>query len=177
MDPLAEGILPIAIGEATKSIPYLAETKKTYFFEATWGEETTTLDAEGEITSSSKILPSLIDLQKIIKKWIGETEQIPPKYSAKKINGERSYNLSRKKINFQLKKQKIKIYNIRVVKHNGNKTSFVVKCGNGTYIRALIRDIAYALGTYGYASKIVRYRYGQFSKKTSINMVILILDK
>jgi len=174
LDPLAEGILPIAIGEATKSIPYLSETKKTYFFEATWGEETDTLDAEGEVINSSIILPKLIDLQKIIKKWIGETEQTPPRYSAKKINGERSYNLARKKVNFQLQKQKIKIFNIRVVSHSGNKTCFFVTCGNGTYIRALIRDIAYALGTYGYASQIVRYRYGQFSKKTSLNMDFVI---
>ena len=92
----------------------------------------------------------------------------------KKINGERSYNLARKNIHVELKKQKIKIYNIRIVHHKGNKTSFFVTCGNGTYIRSLIRDIAYALHTFGYASKIIRYRYGQFSQKTSLNMDFIV---
>ena len=174
LDPLAEGILPVAIGEATKSIPYLSETKKTYFFEATWGKETSTLDEEGETIHSSDIVPNKESIEKIIKQWIGETEQMPPQYSAKKINGERSYNLARKNIHVELKKQKIKIYNIRIVNHKGNKTSFFVTCGNGTYVRSLIRDIAYALHTFGYASKIVRYRYGQFSQKTSLNMDFIV---
>ena len=87
LDPLAEGILPVAIGEATKSIPYLSELKKTYFFEATWGKETSTLDAEGEVTNSSLVIPSKKDIQKKLHSFIGLINQVPPRYSAKKING------------------------------------------------------------------------------------------
>jgi tRNA pseudouridine55 synthase len=174
LDPLAEGILPVAIGEATKSIPYLSELKKTYFFEATWGKETSTLDAEGEVTNSSLVIPSKEDIQKKLHSFIGLINQVPPRYSAKKINGERCYNLARNNQPFDLKSQKVEICNIRVVSHGEGKTSFLVNCGLGTYVRSLIRDIAYSLNTFGYASKILRRRYGQFTQKSSLNMDFII---
>ena len=174
LDPLAEGILPVAIGEATKSIPYLSELKKTYFFEATWGKETSTLDAEGEVTNSSLVIPSKEDIQKKLHSFIGLINQVPPRYSAKKINGERCYNLARNNQPFDLKSQKVEICNIRVVSHGEGKTSFLVNCGLGTYVRSLIRDIAYSLNTFGYASKILRRRYGQFTQKASLNMDFIV---
>ena len=85
LDPLAEGILPIAIGEATKSIPYLSETKKNYLFEVFWGKETTTLDSEGEIVKTSDVIPSIANIKRVIKNFIGDIQQIPPKFSAKKL--------------------------------------------------------------------------------------------
>jgi tRNA pseudouridine55 synthase len=174
LDPLAEGILPVAIDEATKSIPYLSELKKTYFFEAVWGKETSTLDAEGEVTHSSEIIPSKESIKKKLNSFVGTIEQVPPRYSAKKINGERCYNLARNNQTFDLKAQKIQIYNIKIVAHGEGRTSFLVHCGLGTYVRSLIRDIAYSLNTFGYASKIVRRRYGQFTQKSSLNMDFII---
>ena len=174
LDPLAEGILPVAVGEATKSIPYLSEIDKIYFFEATWGEETSTLDSEGTIINSSKIIPTKKDVVNILNSFVGVIDQIPPKYSAKKINGQRCYNLARNNQDFELKAQKVEIKNIKIVKHIANKTSFLVKCGSGTYIRSLVRDIAYSLNTFGYATKIVRRRYGLFGPKTSLNMEFLV---
>ncbi len=173
LDPLAEGILPVAMGEATKSIPYLSEIDKIYFFEATWGEETSTLDSEGTIVNSSKIIPTKIDIENILNSFVGVIDQIPPKYSAKKINGQRCYNLARNNQDFELKAQKVEIKNIKIIKHIANKTSFLVKCGSGTYIRSLVRDIAYSLNTFGHATKIVRRRYGLFGQKTSLNMEFL----
>ena len=174
LDPLAEGILPVAIGEATKSIPYLADVKKTYFFEAVWGKETSTLDAEGEIIHSSSIIPKQEDIQNILKSFVGVINQVPPKFSAKKIKGVRCYNLARNNLPFDLKSQKVEITNIKIVSHGEGKTSFIVNCGSGTYIRSLIRDIAYRLNTFGYASKIVRRKYGLFSTKGSLNVDFIV---
>ncbi len=174
LDPLAEGILPVAIGEATKSIPYLADVKKTYFFEAVWGKETSTLDAEGEIVHSCSVVPKQEDIQNILKSFVGVINQVPPKFSAKKIKGVRCYNLARNNLPFDLKSQKVEITNIKIVSHGEGKTSFIVNCGSGTYIRSLIRDIAYRLNTFGYASKIVRRRYGLFSTKGSLNVDFIV---
>ena len=174
LDPLAEGILPVAIGEATKSIPYLADVKKTYFFEAVWGKETSTLDTEGEIVHSCSVVPKQEDIQNILKSFVGVINQVPPKFSAKKIKGVRCYNLARNNLPFDLKSQKVEITNIKIVSHGEGKTSFIVNCGSGTYIRSLIRDIAYRLNTFGYASKIVRRRYGLFSIKSSLNVDFIV---
>ena len=174
LDPLAEGILPVATGEATKSIPYLSEIEKIYFFEATWGQETSTLDSEGIIVNSSDTIPEKKNIQKVLGSFIGTIDQVPPKYSAKKINGERCYNLARSNKDFELKSQKVEIKNLKIINHSANKTSFLVKCGSGTYIRSLVRDIAYSLNTFGYATKIVRRRYGPFALKTSLNIDFLV---
>ena len=174
LDPLAEGILPVAIGEATKSIPYLSETKKSYLFEVFWGKETTTLDSEGEITKTSEVIPSIEDTRKVIKNFIGNIQQVPPKFSAKKIDGRRCYDLARNNEDFELKAVTVKIFNLRVLSHEQDKTSFLVICGSGTYVRSLARDLAYSLNTFGHASKILRCRYGNFSKKTSLNMDFLV---
>lgn len=174
LDPLAEGILPVAIGEATKSIPYLSDTKKNYLFEVFWGRETTTLDSEGEITKTSDVIPSVEDIKKVIKNFIGEIKQVPPKFSAKKIKGRRCYDLARNNEDFKLKAVIVKIFNLRVLSHEKNKTSFLVTCGSGTYVRSLSRDLAYSLNTFGHASKIFRCRYGNFCKKTSLNMDFLV---
>lgn len=174
LDPLAEGVLPIAIGEATKSIPYLAEAKKNYLFEVFWGEETNTLDSEGITTNVSKIIPSLKEINKVLHLFIGQIDQIPPKFSAKKINGKRCYDLARNNEEFELKPQKVTIFNLRVISHYENKTSFLVSCGPGTYVRSLARDLAYALNTFGYASKILRSRYSHFSKKNTLTMDFLV---
>ena len=156
LDPLATGLLPIAIGESTKSIKYFEPLRKTYFFTVIWGKETTTLDGEGEIIRHSNVTFSKSDLQRVIRKFIGNIEQKPPNYSAIKINGVRAYNLARKGVEFDVKPKKVSIYNIKVVNHNSsnNQTSFLLKCSKGCYVRSLTRDIARELGTFGYCKQI-----------------------
>ncbi len=179
LDPLATGLLPLAIGESTKSIKYFESLKKTYFFTAVWGKETTTLDGEGQIIKNSNIIPSKIDLQNVIKKFIGDIDQKPPNFSAIKINGVRAYNLARKGIDFEVKSKRVSIYNIKIVNHNSNnnQTSFLIKCSKGCYIRSLARDIARELGTFGYCKEIDRRRIGIFSKNASFNLDYCIKTK
>jgi len=177
LDPMAEGVLPVAINEATKTVSFLNRSKKTYFFEVLWGEQTDTLDSEGRIINSNEIIP-LKDkiLKKINKKFIGEIVQDPPIYSAKKINGKRSYELAREGIQPKLKKINKKIYKFKVLNHNIDlkKTSFMVICESGTYIRSLANDLALSLNAYCHCIKIVRLRDGIFGKKNSYPLKSLI---
>ncbi len=172
LDPMAEGILPLAINEATKSIPFLHNFKKTYIFEMKWGEETDTLDTEGKIINKIDILPTRVQIQKKIKEFKGKILQTPPKFSAKKFSGERAYNLARKNIDFDLKAVPVEIYSLRLLKHDEKnwKSTFICKCSRGTYIRSLARDISKALGSLAYCTKIERVEEGCFKKKTSINL-------
>ena len=114
------------------------------------------------------------DSNKVLHLFIGQIDQVPPKFSAKKINGKRCYDLARNNEEFELKPQKVTIFNLRVVSHHENKTSFLVSCGSGTYVRSLARDLAYALNTFGYASKILRSRYSHFTKKNTLTMDFLV---
>ena len=158
LDPLAEGVLPIAVGEATKSIKFITNNKKKYTFIIKWGEETDTCDREGKIISKSKKRPSYEDIKFIIKKFFtGKIDQIPPLFSAVKVNGKRAYKLARKDIDIKLKKKNINILNIEAVKlDDENFCQFRVLCSKGTYVRSLARDIAKKLGTVGFAYKIIR---------------------
>ncbi len=176
LDPMAEGVLPIAINEATKTIPLINKSNKTYLFEIKWGEQTSTLDSEGEIINNSKIIPKFESLKQVVKKFIGTINQRPPNFSAKKINGKRAYVLARDGIEFQLKKIKKKIYGIKILTHNfdDKKTLFLVKCESGTYIRSLANDLAIELNTFCYCTRIVRLRDGIFRKKNSYPIKTLI---
>ena len=179
LDPLATGLLPIAIGESTKSIKYFEPLRKTYFFTVIWGKETTTLDGEGEIIRHSNVTFSKSDLQRVIRKFIGNIEQKPPNYSAIKINGVRAYNLARKGIEFEVKSKKISVYNLKIINHNPkkNQTSFLMNCSKGCYVRSLARDIAKELGTVGYCKEIDRRRVGIFSKNVSFSLDFCIKMK
>jgi len=176
LDPMAEGVLPIAINEATKTIPLINKSKKTYFFEVNWGKQTNTLDSEGEVINISKITPSYEDIKKAIKKFIGTINQSPPEFSAKKIDGKRAYQLAREGVKFELKKVKKEIYGLKILNHdfNNKKSLFVVSCESGTYVRSLAKDIATELKTFCYCSKIVRLRDGIFRKKNSYALKTLI---
>ena len=158
LDPLAEGVLPIAVGEATKSIKFITNNKKKYTFIIKWGEETNTCDREGKIIGKSKKRPSYEDIKFIIKKFFtGKIDQIPPFFSAVKVNGKRAYKLARKDIDLKLKKKNINILNIEADKPDEeNFCQFHVVCSKGTYVRSLARDIAKKLGTVGFAYKIIR---------------------
>ncbi len=168
LDPMAEGILPIAIGKATKLIPYISSTNKEYEFTITWGSQTSTDDSEGEILFKSDYYPKKRDIEKKLINYIGLINQIPPKVSAIKIHGRRAYKLFRDKKFFEIPPRKVFIKNIFITNHDTYKTSFRILCGKGFYIRSLARDIALDLKTYGHISSLKRVAVGKFTEKNSI---------
>ena len=170
LDPLACGVLPICIGSATKVSEYLLSNDKTYNVKVQFGILTDTYDLEGTILKEDKDLKvDPLKLMDVLKSFVGEYEQVPPKYSALKVNGVRAYDLARKGIDFQLKSRKIKIHNISNIKINNNICMFTVKCSKGTYIRSLCKDIGEKLGTYGTMIYLERAVSGFFTKETSVN--------
>ena len=168
LDPMAEGVLPIAIGKATKLIPYISNMNKEYEFTVTWGIQTTTDDAEGKILFESNYLPKRKEIEKKIINYIGYINQIPPKVSAVKINGKRAYKLFRENKKFTIQPKKVFIEDLCITDHSINKTSFKILCGQGFYVRSLARDLAIDLKTYGHISSLKRSKVGKFSEKNSI---------
>ncbi len=168
LDPMAEGVLPIAIGKTTKIIPYISNMNKEYEFTVTWGIQTTTDDAEGKIIFESSYLPKRKEIEKKIINYIGFINQIPPKVSAVKINGKRAYKLFRENKKFTIQPKKVFIEDLCITDHSINKTSFKILCGQGFYVRSLARDLAIDLKTYGHISSLKRSKVGKFSEKNSI---------
>ncbi len=168
LDPMAEGVLPIAIGKATKLISYISNMNKEYEFTVTWGIQTTTDDAEGETLFESSYLPKRKEIEKKIINYIGFISQAPPKVSAIKINGKRAYKLFRENKKFTIKPKKVFIEDLCITDHSINKTSFKILCGQGFYVRSLARDLAIDLKTYGHISSLKRSKVGKFSEKNSI---------
>jgi len=173
LDPMATGILPIAIGEATKTVAYLMNSKKTYTFTVKWGEETDTDDSTGNIINQKTLYPNITNVRKILPKFIGEIDQLPPNYSAKKINGERAYKIARDGKIPKLQENKVKIDSIKILEKISEKEmSFEVTCGKGTYVRSLARDFGRCLDTYGHITKLKRTAYGPF-----FNKIIVSIDR
>ena len=168
LDPMAEGVLPIAIGKATKLIPYISKINKEYEFTVTWGTQTTTDDAQGKILFESNYLPKRKEIEMKIINYIGYIHQIPPKVSAVKINGKRAYKLFRENKKFTIQPKKVFIEDLCITDHSINKTSFKILCGQGFYVRSLARDLAIDLKTYGHISSLKRSKVGKFSEKNSI---------
>lgn len=170
LDPLATGILPIALGEATKTIPYCQDHIKIYSFAACWGEQRNTDDAEGEVIATSHVRPSEADIQAILPRFTGEIEQIPPLFSAIKVDGERAYDLARDGEEFELKARTVYIETLEMTAFNPDMPRFRVVCGKGTYIRSLVRDMAQALGTVGYIKDLRREAVGPLAQNTAISL-------
>ncbi len=176
LDPFATGVLPLAFGEATKLIPYLEGTQKTYEFTLKFGQETNTDDTEGEIIKTSNIIPTKEQIEAVIPTFIGEISQIPPKYSAIHINGERAYNLARQGKDFTIPARQITIHNLELLSYNAKqKTAFMrVTCSKGTYVRTLGHDIASKLNTCGHLTSLRRTKNGFFDTS---NTILLDLKK
>ena len=170
LDPLATGILPIAFGSATKTIPYLVSSKKEYRFSISWGIRTTTHDMEGEVIDESNFVPSKEDILDAVSDFKGEFYQRPPKYSAVKINGQRAYKLARSGIDFNIKEKKVKLYELIIKDHKKNKTEFLAKVGKGFYIRSLARDLCEKLATPGVIDSLERTELGQFSLENAFSL-------
>jgi len=169
LDPLASGILPVALGEATKLIPFLQKREKTYSFTVNWGEERNTDDAAGEIIKTSSIRPSVPQIEKILPEFVGQIDQKPPIFSAIKVNGQRAYSLARAGAAIVMKPRQVQIFSLRLLQVvDEDKAEFSICCGKGTYVRSLGRDIARRLGTFGYISALRRTVNGPFSEKNAI---------
>ncbi len=167
LDPLAEGVLPIAIGKATRMFDYMLSKTKTYVVGMTFGYSTDTLDSTGIVTNTCDVLPSVQQLRAVLPNFVGDIEQMPPKYSAKNVGGTRAYKLARAGIDVELKPSHITIHSIELVSFEGDKCVLKVECGGGTYIRSLVRDIALALGTYATMTYLQRSISGYFTVATS----------
>ena len=171
LDPLATGILPIALGEATKTVPFLMDADKTYRFTIAWGVETASFDREGAVTATSDVRPTLDAVRAALPAFIGEIEQIPPAYSAVKVDGERAYDLARAGIAMELKSRKVTIHDARCVEQpDADHTTLEIDCGKGTYVRALVRDLATALGAHAHVSDLRRLRVGAFTQANAITL-------
>ncbi len=171
LDPLATGLLPIAFGEATKTVSYVMEGVKTYRFTLRWGIETDTDDAEGDTVQESDLRPDRAAVEAVLGQFSGRIEQMPPKFSALKINGERAYNLARAAKDVPLKPRKIEIHDIRIAAMlDADRTEFEVRSGKGAYMRSLARDIARAVGGVGHVAALRRLAVGPFDEKDAISL-------
>jgi tRNA pseudouridine55 synthase len=162
LDPLATGILPIALGEATKAVPQVQDGTKIYRFAIKWGSATTTDDAEGAVIATSDMRPERAALEAVLPQFTGAIMQRPPIYSALKVGGERAYDLARAGEAVDLPPREIEVDAITLVEHGTEQSVLEVSCGKGTYVRSLARDIAEALGTRGHVSMLHRAAVGPF---------------
>lgn len=174
LDPLASGVLPLALGEATKTIHYVEDSDKVYEFAVKWGEATSTGDMEGEVVESSEKIPQDDEIASILSSFLGQITQVPPKYSAIKINGKRSYELARNGTEFEVPSRVIEIKRLEYVKGEENSPGyFICECSKGTYIRTLAEDIAKKLGTFAHLIHLRRTRVGPFLEKMAISLDFL----
>ncbi|HEU5047955.1 MAG TPA: tRNA pseudouridine(55) synthase TruB [Rickettsiales bacterium] len=170
LDPLASGILPLAIGEATKAFDYVASATKQYRFTTTFGEERTTGDAEGEATATCDYIPMRATLEAVLPAFTGTIMQTPPVYSALNVGGKRAYELARQGQEVQLEARPIEIHQLELVSFADRTATFGVTCGKGTYIRSLAQDIARKCNSLGYVSMLRRTSVGKFTENMAISL-------
>ena len=171
LDPLASGALPIALGEATKTVPFVMDGRKLYRFTIRWGEERDTDDAEGRVVSTSKERPSPEAVRALLPSYTGLIQQIPPRYSAIKIEGERAYDLARDGEQVELAARPVEIGRLELVNvPDRNHAVLEAECGKGTYVRSLARDLGRALGCFGHVSALRRAAVGPFTQETMISL-------
>ncbi len=174
LDPLATGILPIALGEATKTVSFLMDADKAYRFTIEWGRTTASFDREGATTATSDVRPSAEQVAAVLPEFIGDILQVPPAFSAVKVDGERAYDLARAGETVELKARQISIYDARVIDvPDADHIEIAVECGKGTYVRAIVRDIAERLGACAHVSALRRTRVGPFDEDSAITLELL----
>jgi tRNA pseudouridine55 synthase len=171
LDPLASGCLPIALGEATKTVPFVFDGRKTYRFTIRWGEERDTDDAEGRVAATSAGRPDAAAIRALLPRFTGTIEQVPPRFSAIKIEGERAYDLARDGETVELKPRTIEVYRLDLLETpDADHAVLAAECGKGTYVRALARDLGRALGALGHVSALRRDRVGPFGEDEMISL-------
>jgi len=171
LDPLASGILPIALGEATKTVPFMMEAQKVYRFTINWGVTTDSLDREGEIVARSDVRPSLEQVKAALPAFVGEIDQVPPAFSAIKVDGQRAYDLAREGIEVELKARRVMIHEAAVTgAPDADHLEITMRTGKGVYVRSLARDLAFMLGAEGHVSALRRERVGPFSVENAVTL-------
>jgi tRNA pseudouridine55 synthase len=170
LDPLASGILPIALGEATKTVPFVMDGRKSYAFTVAWGVETDTDDAEGKPVNATNTCPERSDVEALLPRFVGTIDQVPPRFSAIKIKGERAYDLAREGETPELAARTVQIDRLAIVAHHADRTVLEADCGKGTYVRALARDLGRALGCLGHVSALRRTRVGPFAEEDAVTV-------
>jgi tRNA pseudouridine55 synthase len=174
LDPLATGILPIALGEATKTVPFAVDGEKAYRFTVRFGAETDTDDAEGKVVRSSSVLPTLEDIENVLPDFMGEISQVPPAFSAIKVDGNRAYDLARAGEVVELDARWIVVEDLRLIDMPDASTAVLeAECGKGTYVRALARDIGRTLGSAAHVIGLRRTRVGSFNEEVSVQLEAL----
>jgi tRNA pseudouridine55 synthase len=173
LDPLATGVLPLAFGEATKTVPYLVEATKTYRFTVQWGSETTTDDTEGATTRMSEFRPDTDAIIRALPAFVGDIIQVPPAYSALKVDGERAYDLAREGEEFELAPRHARVDRIELIEAERDAAVLEMTCGKGTYVRAFARDLGRALDCLGHVKALTRLAVGPFSLKSAISLEML----
>ncbi len=176
LDPLATGILPIALGEATKTVPYVVDGTKVYQFAVGWGRETTTDDLEGETVATSDLRPARSAIEALLPQFIGVIKQVPPAFSAIKVDGERAYNLARDGETVELDARPVEIDRLEITSHSDDdsETVFEVECGKGTYVRALARDMGRLLGCHGHVVMLRRTEVDPFAEADAVSLGELV---
>jgi tRNA pseudouridine55 synthase len=170
LDPLATGVLPIALGEATKLAGRMLDASKVYAFTVKFGEETDTLDLEGQVVAESAVRPTLPAIEAVLPRFTGPIEQVPPAYSALKVGGERAYDLARAGAVVELNSRAVTIQTLQLEARAADDVTLIAHVSKGTYIRSLARDIAQALGTVGHVTMLRRLRAGPFGLSHAISL-------
>jgi tRNA pseudouridine55 synthase len=171
LDPLASGCLPIALGEATKTVPFVVDGRKTYHFTVCWGEERDTDDAEGRVVARSETRPDPATIRSLLPRFTGTIEQVPPRFSAVKIDGERAYDLARDGETVELAPRAVAIHRLELLETpDPDHAVLAAECGKGTYVRSLARDFGRALGALGHVSALRRSRVGPFGESDMISL-------
>jgi tRNA pseudouridine55 synthase len=171
LDPLASGCLPIALGEATKTVPFVVDGRKLYVFTVRWGEERDTDDAEGRVVAASDRRPDAAAIRALLSRYTGTIEQVPPRFSAVKIGGERAYDLARDGEAVALAPRAVTIYRLELLETpDPDHAVLAAECGKGTYVRALARDLGRELGTFGFVAALRRSRVGPFGESDMISL-------
>jgi tRNA pseudouridine55 synthase len=174
LDPLATGVLPIALGEATKTVPFVVEGSKAYRFTVRFGIETDTDDAEGKEVAKSVARPSRSEIEAILPRFTGEIDQVPPRFSALKVDGARAYDLARDEEEFELEPRSVSIARLTLIAHpDKDHCVLEAECGKGTYVRALARDLGRVLGTLGHVAALRRTRVGPFGEENAVSLATL----
>ena len=174
LDPLASGILPIALGEATKTVPFMMEAQKVYRFTINWGVSTASVDREGEIIGRSDVRPSVEAVRAALPAFVGEIDQTPPQFSAIKVDGQRAYDLARDGVEFELASRKVTILEAAVTDApDADHVELTIRTGKGVYVRSLARDLALILGAEGHVSALRRERVGPFSTENAVTLDFL----
>jgi tRNA pseudouridine55 synthase len=173
LDPLASGILPIALGEATKTVPFVQDGEKAYRFEVRWGIETDTDDADGKAVRTSDLRPAPHDITALLPRFVGDIMQTPPACSAIKIAGERAYDLARDGETVTIEPRQVTIHALDLVETSPDTAIFSAQCGKGTYVRAIARDLGRLLNCYGHVTALRRTRVGPFAELDAVPLAEL----